>query len=112
VETLTTEELIALMKDEPDMVLIDVLGEAEYESEHIPGSFNAPVSRETFEEDVEELVDSVETVIVVYSADEESEDSRLAARKLTAAGFANVYDYEGGLRVWLESGRDVDRGLS
>ncbi len=110
-ETLTTEELRLLVNDEPDMVLVDVLSEAEFQREHVPRSFNVPVSRETFEEDVEALVGSTETVIVVYGADGECEDSQLAARKLTAAGFPNVYLYEGGLRDWIETGHDVDHGL-
>lgn len=109
-ETLTTEELISLLEEEPDTVLIDVLSEAEFERERIPGSFNVPVSRESFEEDVEEIVVSVEGPIVVYSADVECASSQLAARKLTAGGFPNIYGYEGGLREWMESGRDVDHG--
>ncbi len=110
-ETLTTDELISLLNDEPDMVLIAVLDEPLFERIHIPRSFNIPVSRQTFEEEVEELVGSTETPIVVYSADAECEASQAAVNKLVDAGFPNVYDYEGGLRAWLETGHKVERGV-
>lgn len=109
---MTTEELVQLLKDEPETVLINVLAEIEYEREHIPKSFNVPISRDGFEEEVEELVGSQETPIVVYSADAECEESTIAAAALAEAGFDEVYDYEGGLREWTESGHPIDHGAA
>jgi rhodanese-related sulfurtransferase len=109
-ERLTTEELMLLLEDEPDIVLINVLGEDEFESGRIPHSLNVPVSREGFEEEVGELVGNIDTAIVVYGADAECEASEIAASKLEGAGFTRVYEYENGLEEWHEIGGGIERG--
>ncbi|MGD2218049.1 MAG: rhodanese-like domain-containing protein [Gemmatimonadales bacterium] len=109
-DRLTTEELILLLEDEPDSVLINVLDEADFATAHIPRSYNVPVDREGFEEEVVELVGSTESAIVVYSADVECEASATAAAKLEEAGFTRVYDYEGGLDEWFAVEGEVERG--
>lgn len=111
-DTLTTHELLLLLEDEPGTVVINVLDEDEFATAHIPRSYNVPVSRDKFEEQVEELVGSVETATVVYSADIECDASDNAAMKLEKAGFTRVYNYEGGLREWIEVGRRIERGVS
>ncbi|NIO33173.1 MAG: rhodanese-like domain-containing protein [Gemmatimonadetes bacterium] len=109
-ETLTTEELILLLEDEPDTVLINVLDEDDFATAHIPHSCNVPIGSDRFEEKVEEFVGSIDTAIVVYGADAVSEASAIAAARLEEAGFIRVYDYEGGLGEWLAVGRGVERG--
>jgi rhodanese-related sulfurtransferase len=110
-DTLTTEELIHLLEDEPDTLLINVVDEEAFAAAHIPHSYNVPVSRESLEKEVEELVGTVNTPTVVYSADIECDASEMAALRLEGAGFVRVYDYEGGLRRWLEVGRGIEDGL-
>jgi rhodanese-related sulfurtransferase len=109
-ERLTTEELILLLEDEPDSVLINVLDEADFAAARIPHSFNVPVDREGFEEEVEELVDSTDSAVVVYSADAECDASAIAAVKLEDAGFTRVYDYEGGMEEWFAVEGGSERG--
>jgi len=111
-DTLTTEELLLLLEDEPDTVLLNVLDEDQFSAAHIPHSYNVPLSREGFEEHVEGLVGSVETAVVVYSADDECDASATAAIRLEDAGFARVYDYEGGLEEWLLTGGGVEHGVA
>ena len=45
--------------------------------------------------------------IVVYCASTTCDASPKAARRLNEAGFSKVYDYEGGVKAWKESGLEL-----
>ncbi len=110
VETVTTIELKAMVDDDADFVMINVLGIAEYEAAHIPGSYNIPFDDPDFAGTVQELVGSEMRTVIVYDAGPESETSALAAQELENAGFCDVSDFEGGLLEWQSLGYAVESG--
>lgn len=112
----TTEQLETWMEadqmpDGSDFVLVNVLGEEDYEKAHIPGSHNVPQARSRMENEIERLAGDKDTPVIVYCASEECEASPDAARRLSNAGFAKVYDYSGGMKAWLEARNEVARSV-
>lgn len=101
---ISRDELLSMMGRDEDFVLLNVLDEESFEKQHIPGSENVPVGRESFVRDVEDLSGSKDKLIVVYCADRACDASPAALKKLGAAGFKNVMHYEAGISEWREAG--------
>ena len=109
-QTMTVQQLKAMMDRNEDFTLINVLDREDFERSRIPGSENVPVSRDDFEDRVEELAGGKDAQIVVYCASFDCEASPKAAKKLDEAGFENVYDFEGGTKEWMRAGHEIERG--
>ena len=89
----TNEELAAIAGNE-EVVVLDVREAAEYAFNHIPGSVSIPLGE--LESRVEEL-DREKKVYVVCRTGNRSD---LAAQKLTEKGFANVINVVPGMSKW------------
>lgn len=111
---MTTDRLEQWLKDDQapggeDFLLVNVLGEEDFEAAHIPGSHNVPVKRARLENEIERLAGGKEDPVVVYCASKDCEASTDAARRLSNAGFEQVFDYSGGMAAWIEAGNEVAR---
>jgi rhodanese-related sulfurtransferase len=94
-----------MRRDEP-MHILDVRTPAEYESLHIPGSYNVPL--DTLGEHAEELQRHVnEPVVLVCRSGNRATQ---AERRLAAAGMANIKVLDGGMLSWLSAAGPVNRG--
>lgn len=90
-----------LLNPKEHFLFINVLPEAQYETERIPGSLNIPVRDENFLDCVKERVISKGQKIVVYCKGSDCMASAEAVEKLEKAGFSNVFDYRGGTKDWF-----------
>jgi len=106
-KTLNANELKSMLDRDEDLTLINVLGEEDFRRAHVPGSSNIPVDRENFVSEVERLAGGKDGTVVVYCASHDCEASPKAARRLDEAGFAHVYDFEGGIKEWMKAGFEV-----
>jgi rhodanese-related sulfurtransferase len=94
-----------MRRDEP-MHILDVRTPAEYESLHIPGSYNVPL--DTLAEHAEELQRHVnEPVVLVCRSGNRAAQ---AEQRLAAAGMANIKVLDGGMLSWLSAAGPVNRG--
>ncbi len=93
-------EYVADFDDPASHLLIDVRTAEEFASGHIEGALNIPV------EQMSGRLDEIpgEAPIVVYCRS--GNRSASAARILTEAGYAPVYDL-GGIRDWLDAGLPI-----
>ncbi|MEX1033671.1 MAG: rhodanese-like domain-containing protein [Cellvibrionaceae bacterium] len=97
------EEMNKMIKDrDGDFVLINVLPPESFNQQHIQSSINIPLKTQGFARRVAEVVGSRDRKIVVYCANFDCDASTKAATELEAAGFGDVYDYEGGTKDWFE----------
>jgi rhodanese-related sulfurtransferase len=103
-KTLNANQLKMVLGGPQHAKLIDVLPEESFEKEHIEGAVNIPVEHDDFVQRVEDLVDEKDNSVIVYCASKDCDASSTAARRLDDAGFSNVYDFEGGIREWKETG--------
>jgi len=104
-ETITADQLADMKENEQSLVIIDVLGEEQFEKEHVPGAINIP-----YERVAHEALDRFdkEDSIVVYCKNEACTASPEAAKKLEDLGFKHVCDFENGIEGWKNSGRSVE----
>lgn len=86
--------------------VLDVRSPAEFESVHIPGSYNVPL--ETLREHRDELRTHLhEEVVLVCRSGARAQQAEQA---LAVAGMPNVHVLEGGILAWESSGGMVNRG--
>jgi rhodanese-related sulfurtransferase len=85
---------------------IDVRSESEFESGHLPQSFNVPGGQAVQRTD--DFVAVRNARIVFISA--ESARAVMAAYWYQQMGFSNVYVLQGGLRAWVDSGAKLELG--
>lgn len=80
---------------EPALTIVDVRDRETYLQERITGSLNMPVDTlvETAKDNLEDTRD-----IYVYGKDDE--ESQLAAKALSSAGFTRIAQIKGGLSAW------------
>jgi len=102
---MNVEELRELLAKENERTLVvDVRRWGEYDAGHIPGAVCIPVA----ELGKNDPVLAGASQIVVYAGSYESPLSPAAAKKLIAMGYANVYDFRGGLEYWELEGGEVE----
>lgn len=109
-QAITRNQLKAMLDGGEDFHLINVLPEKDFREAHIPGSVNIPVEDKNFEKEVTDLVGSKDRTIVVYCASLQCDASPTAAKKLDAAGFTKVLDYEAGIEDWQQADLPVESG--
>ncbi len=88
------EEVKALM-GKPNVVLVDVRSQAEYNSGHIKGAVLLPLPQVSV--DAEKALGSKDRTIIVYC--QSGSRSKLAAMLLKRKGYDSVYDF-GGVFAW------------
>lgn len=106
-DTIDCAGLRQLLEEEPDVRVLDVRTGGEYETVHIPGSFNVPL--DTLGEHVAELADVDHPVVLVCQSGGRATQ---AHGKLVAAGKHTVHILEGGMAAWQAAGGDVVHGAT
>ncbi|HJR24550.1 MAG TPA: rhodanese-like domain-containing protein, partial [Acidimicrobiales bacterium] len=86
--------------------LLEVLPEADYRKEHLPGARNIPIDRLTREAAERDL--DPRRPVIVYCYDTECDLSARAAARLEAFGFRSVFDYRGSKTEWLAMHRPAE----
>ncbi|MGF1596896.1 MAG: rhodanese-like domain-containing protein [Acidimicrobiales bacterium] len=104
-DTIDTVELRRLMAADPDIRILDVRTGGEFETVHIPGSYNVPL--DTLGEHVRDLAAVEHPVVLVCQSGGRATQ---AHGKLTGAGKKSLHILEGGMSSWLAAGGDVVRG--
>src|SRR5713101_1085042 len=85
--------------------LVEVLPEAEYEDEHLPGAISIPLK--TLDAETARRLDRQRPVIV-YCYDYQCDMSPRAAARLESLGFEQVYDYVAGKADWGSFGLPLE----
>ena len=103
---LAPDALARLVRERPDIRLLDVRTSAEYETAHIHGSYNVPLDRLTEHGGEIRAAVSAPVVLVCQSG----QRARKADAALRAAGMPNLHVLEGGVSGWIAAGQPVIRG--
>jgi rhodanese-related sulfurtransferase len=104
-DTIDTSQLRQLRHEDPDIRILDVRTGGEYETVHIPGSYNVPL--DTLGEHVRDLAEVAHPVVLVCQSGGRATQ---AHQKLTAAGKDTLHILEGGMAAWEKASGDVVRG--
>ncbi len=84
-------------------VLVDVRTHDEYNSGYIENSLNIDYLSNNFSKNVEKLDKNIPIVLYCRSG----KRSSLSANKLSELGFKEIYNLEGGILGWIETGNSV-----
>lgn len=98
-------ELVQLRGEDPELRILDVRTTAEFESIHIPGSFNVPL--DLLAEHVSNVADLAHPIVLVCAS---GNRATTAHRHLTDAGKSNLRILEGGIGGWQTAGGEIARG--
>jgi rhodanese-related sulfurtransferase len=86
--------------------LLDVRTPAEFQTVHIPGSYNVPL--DLLREHRDEIVKHLEHDVVLVCRS--GQRAAHAQETLRSAGLGNVHILDGGITAWQGKGFDVNRG--
>ncbi len=100
-------QLRQLIDEDSRLRVLDVRTGGEFDSGHIPGSYNVPLA--TLAEHARDLGDLDHPVVLVCKSGARSDQ---AHSKLLGAGKQRLHVLDGGLDAWLAIGGDVTRGES
>ena len=89
----------------PDEQLLDVRTPSEYQSGHLPKATLMDFREDGFEEKVAQL--DKDKPVMLYCAG--GGRSHAAAAMLAQLGFWKVYELEGGMKNWVNSGEAVEK---
>jgi rhodanese-related sulfurtransferase len=95
-----------VMQQRPDVRLIDVRTPSEFESMHIPGSYNVPL--DLLPEHRHELTAALSAPAVLVCRS--GARARQAAQLLQQSNLTQLHILEGGLVAWQAAGKPVQRG--
>ncbi|MEO1064520.1 MAG: rhodanese-like domain-containing protein [Actinomycetota bacterium] len=104
-DAISAAELQALLHDRPDVRILDVRTGPEFETVHIPGSFNVPL--DTLGEHVADLADVSHPVVLVCRS---GARASTAHGQLAAAGKDRLHVLDGGIGGWQAAGGEVRHG--
>lgn len=87
-------------------LLVEVLPPKYFALGHLPGALNLPL--ETLRELAPELLPDSAARIVVYCSGPTCNNSHVAERALSGAGYVNVRVFRGGKSQWSEAGNSLE----
>src|SRR5690606_2504788 len=102
------DELEALLRERPDVRLLDVRTPGEHEAVHIRGAYNVPL--DTLGEHGPEIRAHVDAPVVLIC--QSGQRARKAEEALRAAGMPNLHVLDGGVNGWVSAGKPVVRGAA
>ena len=105
VDVIDVGRLRELRLADPDLRILDVRTGGEFETMHIPGSYNVPL--DTLGEHVRDLASVQHPVVLVCQSGGRATQAHGA---LVAAGKDSLHILEGGMVAWEDAGGDVVHG--
>ena len=106
-DVIKVADLQLILSQEPSIRVLDVRTGGEFESVHIPGSYNVPL--DTLAEHADDLADVEHPVVLVCQTGGRATTAHGALR---VAGKQQLHILEGGMQAWRTAGGDVIEGTS
>ncbi len=104
----TAEQLVELLKEMPELVIIDARNRDEYSKGHIEGALSLPDTDMTPERLARSVRDK-ETPLLFYCNGERCLRSANAAQKAVKWGYRRIYWMRGGWREWTSKALPISQ---
>jgi rhodanese-related sulfurtransferase len=106
IREVTVAETQQRLAKNPDVQLIDVREDNEWQSDHAAGAVH--LGKGIIERDIENMVPEKERELILYCGG--GYRSALAADVLQQMGYTNEFSMAGGWKAWKESGAKTEKG--
>jgi phage shock protein E len=103
--TVTGAQLEERIRNQDDILILDVRTPEEFASGHVPGARNIP--HDQLPSRIAEIVDSKDREVIVYCRS--GKRAALAQEVLAEKGFQQITHLEGDMLKWQEEGRPVEK---
>lgn len=103
---MTPAFVVARLRDEPALRILDVRTPGEFEAAHIRGSYNVPL--DTLPEHAREIGTVKEAPVVLVC--QSGQRARKADDALRSVGMSNLHILDGGMNAWVAAGLDIVGG--
>jgi rhodanese-related sulfurtransferase len=104
-DTIDVAMLQQLRRHSPLVRVLDVRMGGEFESAHIPGSYNVPL--DTLVEHLDEFARVEDPIVLVCQSGSRATQARA---RLASAGKRTLHVLDGGMNAWMASNGEVTRG--
>lgn len=105
IKNVEADEAAALLKENKNVIVLDVRTSKEHAAGHIPEAKNIDFYGKEFQEQLEKL-DKTQTYLVHCASGGRSAKTRDLMQKLQ---FKSIYHLEGGFKAWEKAGKPVTR---
>lgn len=102
IQNITRERIQTIIENKENYRLIEVLPAKYYIKAHLPGAINLPL--ESVDESAQEILGSKDTPLILYCANLSCPNSTIAAKKLAALGYTQIFKYAEGKEDWMKAG--------
>lgn len=110
--TLSIDQTVALLKNSPDTLIVDVRNADDFAEGHIAGALNFDSQFEGFRQEIETLDQSAKVLVCGSGKNTKAiRTSDAALSRLKTIGFRRVYRLTGGFEGWQEAGHPFVRDL-
>ena len=104
-KSISREDLKEKIDRGDEFVLLEVLSEASYGRAHLPGAI-----RFQDMDSIPALLPDKNPEVVAYCSNFHCHSSTRVVRELTAMGYENAFEYEGGKQDWMDAGYPTESG--
>ena len=105
IREISVSEAQSRLSADPNVVLVDVREDHEWEAEHAKGAIH--LGKGIIERDIERTIPDQTTEIILYCGG--GYRSALAADALQKMGYQNVLSMAGGWKAWKETGAPTEK---
>ncbi len=99
---ITRDDVKRLIESGNPLVIIEALPKQYFDTGHLPGAINIP--HDEVPAKAADLIPDRDTMVVVYCANADCRNSRVAGESLREMGFTKVFEYTGGKKDWKDAG--------
>jgi len=101
-QKISRDEINARLNAGDHITIVEALPERYYNAEHLPGAINIP--HDAIRERAASALPDKDATIVVYCANTECQNSKIATQALMAMDYRNVLEYVEGKKDWKDAG--------
>jgi rhodanese-related sulfurtransferase len=105
-KTISREQIQDRLAKREPMILVEALPAQYFAREHLPGAVNIP--HDQIRQQAPVMLPDKDAFIVVYCANTECQNSKVAANTLHMLGYVNAFEYVEGKQHWLEARLPVE----
>ena len=105
-KTIMREQIKHKLDTQEPVTIVEALPPKYFDAKHLPGALNIP--HDEIGHKAEEALPDKDAFIIVYCANTDCQNSKIATDTLHQMGYMNAFEYVEGKQHWLEANFPVE----